>query len=115
MVPFIIVVTMIQTKKADWGKRIERAMDLAGRHPGTVEVLTFYGRVLEFQKAHYEGIAAGPAPALDRNSPFREQLDVDAAQRQLPALLALVQKTGPAKLAQQAAEMGRSAAERQRF
>jgi len=105
---------MIQTKKADWNKRIGRAMDLAGRHPGTVEVLTFYGRVLEFQKALYDGVALQPAPALDRNAPFREQLDVYAAQRQLPALLALVQKTGPAKLAQQAAEMGGGAPEQQR-
>jgi len=45
---------MIQ-KKPDWSKRIERAMDLAGRHPGSVEVLAFYGRILEFQKALYKG------------------------------------------------------------
>jgi FdhE protein len=105
---------MTQTKKPNWSKRIERAMDLAGRHPASVEVLAFYGRILEFQSALYDGIAARPAPALNGNAPFGEQLDVDAALRQLPALLALVQKTGPAKLAQQAAAIGQASPEQRR-
>jgi FdhE protein len=117
--------SMIQTKKPDWSKRIERAMDLAGRHPGTVEVLAFYGRVLEFQKTLYDGIAAQPAPPLRPNSrqsgaswgppghssPFREQLDIDSALTGLPSLLALVQRAGPAKLAQQAAAIGQTSPE----
>jgi FdhE protein len=102
---------MIQTKKPDWSKRIERAMDLAGRHPGTVEVLAFYGRVLELQRGLYDSIGARPAPVLDGNVPFREQLDVDVALRGLPALLTLVQMTGPAKLAQQAAAIGQAVPE----
>jgi len=105
---------MVQTIKADWSKRIERAMDLAGRHPGTVEVMAFYGRVLEFQKTVYEGVAARPAQPLDPNSAFHEHLDVDAARRHLPALLSLVQEVGPSKLAQQAAEIGRDTPEQQR-
>jgi FdhE protein len=105
---------MTQTKTPNWSKRIERAMDLGGQHPGTVEVLAFYGRVLEFQKALYAGFAAQPPPTLDGNAPFREQLDIDAALGKLPALLALVQKTGPSKLAQQAAEIGRRSPEEQR-
>jgi FdhE protein len=105
---------VIQTKKPDWSKRIERAMDLAGRHPGSVEVLAFYGRILEFQKALYEGIASRPAPPLNRNSPFHKQLDIEAALQQLPALLVLVQKNGPAKLAQQAVEIGRGSGEQHR-
>ena len=103
---------MIQTKKPEWGKRIERAIDLAGQHPSTAEILAFYSRILEFQKTLYDGISSPPVSSGD--GPFRERLDVDAAMRQLPALLSLVQKNGPSKLAQEAAEIGRASPERQR-
>lgn len=103
---------MIQTKKPQWGKRIERAIDLAGRHPSTAEILAFYSRILEFQKTLYEGISSPPVSIGD--GPFRERLDVDAALRRLPALLTLVQKNGPSKLAQEATEIGRTSPERHR-
>src|SRR5271166_6720848 len=103
---------MIQTKKPDWGKRIERAIDLTERYPSTAEVLTFYRRILEFQKTLHDGISSRPPPG--RDGPFRERLDVDAAMRQLPALLALVQNKGPSKLAQEAAEISRGSSEQQR-
>src|SRR5271166_5329608 len=100
---------MIQTKKADWSKRIERAIDLAVQHPSAAEVLAFYCRILDFQKTLNDKLLLQPAPVLNREVAFREQLDVDAATGQLSALLALVQKNGPAKLAQEAAEIGRRA------
>src|SRR5271165_4433648 len=103
---------MIQTKKPDWGKRIERAIDLAGQHPSSAEVLAFYSRILEFQKTLYEGVSS--RTALGRDGSFHERLDVDAAMRQLPSLLSLVQKSGPSKLAQQAAEISRGSSEQQR-
>jgi FdhE protein len=103
---------MVQTKKVDWGKRIERAIDLAGQHPSAAEILAFYSRILDFQKTLYDRISSLPAPS--RDGPFRERLDVDAALQQLPALLTLVQKTGPSKLAQEAAEIGRSSPQDQR-
>ena len=96
---------MIPAKKPDWSKRIQRAIYLAGRHPGAAEVLNFYRRILEFQKDVYDRAASRPAPAPD--GPFRERLDVDAAMQQLPALLSLVQTNGPSKLAQEAADFGR--------
>ncbi len=103
---------MTQTKKPDWSKRIERAIDLAERHSSAAEVLVFYGRILEFQKTLYDSISSRPAPSGE--GPFRERLDVDTAMQQLPALLSLVQKSGPSKLAQQAAEISRTPAEQQR-
>jgi FdhE protein len=105
---------MIHTKKPDWSKRIERAMDLAGRHPGSVEVLAFYGRILEFQKGLYDASASRLAPAPNRNAPFHQQLDIDGALQELPALLALVQKNGPVKLAQQAAEIAHCSSKQHR-
>jgi FdhE protein len=96
---------MIPAKKPDWNKRIERAFDLAGRHPSAAEVLNFYRRILEFQKDLYERAAAQSEPA--RDGPFRERLDVEIAIRQLPALLSLVQTNGPSKLAQEATDLSR--------
>ncbi len=103
---------MIQTKKPDWGKRIARASELTQQYPGTAEVLTFYRHILEFQQALYDGVASRPAAGGD--GPFRQRLDVDTAMQHLPALLSLVQRSGPSKLAQEAAEIGRSSAEEQR-
>jgi FdhE protein len=105
---------VIQEKKADWTKRIGRAIDLAGRYPAAAEVLAFYGQILEFQCALYDRIGDRPVRALDGNAPFRVQLDVDAALQALPGLLTLVEQVGPSKLAQQAAEIGRTSAEQQR-
>jgi FdhE protein len=103
---------MIQTKKPDWGKRIERAIYLAGQYPSTAEVLKFYLRILEFQQSLYGIISSRPAPSRDHT--FHERLDVETAMRQLPDLLSLVQRTGPSQLAQEAAEIGRGSSEQQR-
>ena len=101
-------------KKTDWDKRIQRAVELAERYPSAAEVLAFYRHILEFQKTLCADVACLSLPAAGGKAAFREQLDLDIAIRQLPALLALVQRTGPSKLAQEAAEIGRSASEQQR-
>jgi len=88
-------------------------MDLAGRHAAAAEVLAFYARILEFQSSLYDGLATRPASALEGNSAFREQLDVEAALQAMPGLLTMVEKAGPAKLAQQAAEIDHHSAEEQ--
>lgn len=92
---------MIPARKPDWSGRIERAFDLAVRNQGAAEVLSFYRRILEFQKDLYERAGSRSVPALD--APFRERLDVDIAMQELPELLSLVQTNGPSKLAQEAA------------
>ena len=106
---------MVQTTKPDWGKRIQRAIDLAEKHPGTAEVLAFYRRILELQKTMFDEIASRPARALDVASPFREQLDVDVAAKHLAALLSLVQRSGPSKLAQEAAKLSASSEQRRQM
>jgi FdhE protein len=101
-------------KKTDWDKRIQRAVELAQRYPSAAEVLTFYRHILEFQKTLCGDVVSRSLPAAGVKAAFREQLDLDIAIRQLPALLALVQRTGPSKLAQEAAEIGRASSEQQR-
>ena len=101
-------------KKTDWDKRIHRAVELAERYPSAAEILAFYRHILEFQKTLRAAVAFPSLPAAGVKAAFREQLDLDIAIRQLPALLALVQRTGPAKLAQEAAEIGRVSSEQKR-
>jgi len=96
---------MSPTREPDWDKRIERAIDLAGRNTGAHEVLNFYRRILEFQRTVYEW-AAGRAVSNSAGT-FRERLDVNAAMEQLPVLLSLVQQNGPSKLAKEAADFSR--------
>ena len=101
-------------KKPDWGKRIRRAIELAELHPSCAEVLVFYQHILDFQKALSDDISLRPAPTLNTETSFRKQLDIDVAAQRLPALLSLVQKKGPSKLAQEAATIGGCAPEQQR-
>src|SRR5450631_2034346 len=103
----------VSIKKPDWSKRIRRVVELAERHPSAAEVLVFYQHILDFQKALYDDISLRPAPTLNLESSFREQLDINIAIRRLPALLSLVEKKGPSKLALEAATIGRSGSERQ--
>ncbi len=104
----------VSMKKPDWGKRIQRAIELAERHPSCAEVLVFYQHILGFQKALYSDISLRPVPTLSLDGPFREQLDIDTAALRLPALLSLVQKKGPSKLAQEAANISSYSSEQQR-
>jgi FdhE protein len=108
------VPSITQTRKPDWGKRIERAIDLAEQHPSTAEILTFYRRILDLQQTLYGIASSRPAPAVSGKNAFLEQLDLDFAMRQLPALLSLVRKAGPSKLAQEAAGMAHASSSEQR-
>jgi len=93
-------------KKTDWDKRIRRAVELAKRYPSAAEVLAFYRHILEFQKTLCADVAVLSPPAIRSPRAFRERLNLDIALQQLPALLSLVQRTGPSKLAKEAAEIG---------
>jgi FdhE protein len=93
-------------KKTGWDKRIQRAVELAKRYPSAAEVLAFYRHILEFQKTLCADVASVSPSSDGVIPPFRERFDLDIAVQQLPELLSLVQRTGPAKLAQEAAEIG---------
>jgi FdhE protein len=97
----------------DWDKRIRRASTLAERHPSATEVLAFYQNILGFQRMLHDDV--GPRlPRRNSALAFRDQLHPSVAMPHLPALLALVQKNGPSRLAKQASDLRRAAAEEQR-
>ncbi len=83
--------------KSEWDKRIRRAEHLSQRFSYAAEILSFYRRVLEFQKAIAAEIP--PQTPAKAESSFRERLDVIAAGRAFPALLSLVEASGPSQLA----------------
>lgn len=93
-------------KKPVWAKRIQRTIELGERYPSAAEVLAFYRHILDFQKTLAADLPSPSLPATGNRPAFRERFDLDMAVQQLPTLLSLVQRTGPPKLAQEAAEIG---------
>ena len=86
----------------EWDKRVRRAAELAARFAFAKEILDFYGRVLTLQQGIFEEIGS-PSVAPEASEPaFRSRLDTLDVSRHLPALLALAEARGPAKLAEEA-------------
>ncbi len=101
-------------KRSEWEKRIQRAIELGERFAFASEILAFYRQVLEFQKTIHQEMSSQSLPDDKPDGSFRERLDIDVALRGLPELLSLVQRNGPAKLAEQAGEIGGFNPEQQR-
>ncbi len=101
-------------KRSEWDKRIQRAIELGERFSYAAEVLAFYRRILEFQNTLYQEISSQPLPERKASGSLRQGLPVDAALRYLPGLLALVERNGPSKLAEQAKAIGGFSPDQQR-
>jgi FdhE protein len=90
--------------RPDWEKRIRRARDLAAQYPAAAEVLNFYGDIAAFQREIFDAAVAEDLHA-DPMRPLAEQLVTSAALNRFRALLELVERKGPAGLAQAAREL----------
>jgi FdhE protein len=90
--------------KPEWDKRIARADELAREHSFAAEILTFYIRVAQFQKALYAQAASHYAPSI-RGKSLRDGLDFGPVLQQFPSLFSLVRKHGPPGLARAAREL----------
>jgi len=99
--------------RPDWEKRIRRAQELAAQYPSAAQVLDFYAEIAAFQK-HVFDAAAAEHPPPDPGRPLAEQLVRPAALKRFPALVELVEKKGPAGLAQAARELRQQGAEQWR-
>ncbi len=97
-----------------WDKRIRRAVELGERFSYAAEVLAFYRQILEFQSTIYREVSSHLFPHNNPDGPLRERLDVDVALRPLSALLLLVERNGPSKLAEQARHIDGSTKDWQR-
>ena len=78
-----------------WENRISRNRELQDRHPAIAPVLSFYGRVLEFQR----DLANASITSFDPMLPLRDQIELTSAAAQMPVILALAAKFGPEPLA----------------
>jgi len=101
-------------RRSEWEKRVRRAADLAERFAYAQEILAFYGEVLKLQQKIADEISAPPVASDADEAPFRMRLDVTDAGRHLPALLALVEQKGTAKLAEEAETIRELSQEKQR-
>jgi len=80
---------------SSWDLRIERARELAKTHPAAAEILRFYAEVAGVQKVIYERLQSAGEPRPDSSHLLPH----------FPALLSLVQRTGPGPLARAAADL----------
>lgn len=78
-----------------WDRRIERAGELAARHPFAAEALSFYARIASFQKSLYA--------SLDGRGSLREELELSILLPWFPPFLSLIESIAPPPLAQSAA------------
>ena len=94
--------------RSTWKARVARARQLAEENSRASEVLTFYLRILEFQQSIY---ARYPKePFIPPRGTLRECIDMEQAGNDLAALIALVRKHGPPRLADHAAQLSHEAA-----
>jgi len=91
--------------RSTWNARVARAQQRAEERSAASEVLTFYVRVLEFQRALYEGCQKSRKLAEKRSGKLRENLDWGLAVTALPDLVVLVQRHGPSTLADQSDQL----------
>jgi FdhE protein len=85
-----------------WKDRIDRAALLGSRSPWARQVLTFYCRVLQYQKELFEKFENQHPPADISATGLRQALDLNEAANSIQALVEIVSKAGPPTLAQHA-------------
>ena len=89
-----------------WTRRVQRARELAERHPAAAELLRFYAEVLGFQGR----LAKELTQRADPTVALRAQIDVSPAVEQFADLLNIVSTLGPAPLAAAATQLHREGA-----
>ena len=81
-----------------WERRIERAQELAAKHPFAAQALRFYERLAGFQRSLYAGYAATTGTAS-----LRDELEPSAVLPSFAPFLALIEEIAPPPLAESAA------------
>lgn len=96
------------TGKANYRARMERAAKLAEREAFAArEILAFYGLIAKFQKDYYERLPKlwGKKPVVPANGDLRSELHLSVVLEAFGDLIALVEKRGPAALADEAGRL----------
>jgi FdhE protein len=78
-----------------WDRRIERADELAARHPFAAEALSFYARIAGFQKSLYASLE-------NSRGSLRGELELSILLPWFPTFLSLIESIAPPPLARSA-------------
>ncbi len=81
-----------------WQRRIERAQQLAGRHPFAAEILGFYIHVARFQESLYQRLEAAATVGVPRERPSGLP-ELPVLTSNFGSFLAVAEKNGPPPLA----------------
>ncbi len=92
--------------KETYPHRLDRCQQLAARDRWADEVLGFYAAVLRFQQEVYESGKSHGSVGRPSAANFREAIDFAVAAAHIPRLLAIVQQSGPRKLAAESVSWG---------
>ncbi len=98
--------TAAWSSRSIWEKRIERTKVKADDSPSAVELLSFYRRILEFQKAVYERLPPSSPSEQSAGPSLREALDLQFGASSVSALLEVVKRWAPLKLQLEAEVFG---------
>src|SRR5215813_7590896 len=93
--------TIGRDKLLEYEKRIQRAKHLASRHKFAEEPLTFYSRILQFQKELFIAIDKnwGSDPVAPDDGELRSELNLMVLLPNYPNFLAIVELSAPRPLA----------------
>lgn len=97
---------MEQHAKMEWGRRLERAIQLRDDLTDADQVLGFYQNVLQVQLDIAKDLAAQDQ-ALVPKVPLREQIGVEIPLQHLKKLIEVTERYGPTTLASAAQEIAR--------
>ena len=99
--------TSAQTVSTEYDARVRRAEKLAGSMPAAAEVLTFYRRIVGFQKDLHTRIAASKdaQEARQKGGALHEELDLTLLLPNFRGYLSLVEQNAPKALATAARQM----------
>lgn len=98
---------MEQHAKMEWGRRIERAIQLRDDSTGADQVLSFYEKVLQVQLDIAKDLAV-QAQKLLPEVPLREQVNLNIPLQHLKKLTEVTEHYGPTTLASAAQELARA-------
>ncbi|HVT58607.1 MAG TPA: formate dehydrogenase accessory protein FdhE [Thermoanaerobaculia bacterium] len=95
-------------KGSKWDKRIQRAQELASKHPFAAEGLRFYERIAGFQKSLYSRVEEARGTVMTARLPgaLREEFDLSILLPRFAPFLSLIAESAPPPLSQAAAELG---------
>src|ERR1700756_2553261 len=94
-------------RSGKWDVRISRSRPLALKYPSAAEGLHFYRHIAQFQKSLYDDleVECGKEPVARLPGMLRQELDLFILLPRFAAFLSVVEKHGPAPLAQDAASL----------